>query len=650
MEELKNPIVLRELALSGADDGTVDGAVAVRETGNRMVFSLEGEAEGRGSSCAVYAARRADGAGGPVRLKRCLSQKAPEEQRFLRTVRLQFALLREVSGIAHLWGVFRGEDGHLWSLHSFEHGVPYHQVEEESLWQLLRNGRYLAEAVRRTHQQGYLHLDLSAANVFLLTPGSGREGAALVDCDSFVPIERQRDPAAPLYTSPRYGGPEVHSGSSRRIGPAADVYSLGVLLFEKLFGRLPTRLEGGSCAPIPFAESRWPERMTGRTRLLLEEFFNHTICTSPATRLPDMEAVIQRLDALIALTDPRLAGLPRLCRKEIRPTRGEGCFVPRDEVVRQIREAFDQGHRAVVLLGPGGVGKTEAARQFAMESAAAFDGMELAVVENPTGEAAIRDGLTVLNCSSAKEAEDCIRQLDEHNLILLDNYDFEEPEHLTALSDFLAGSGRARVLITTRMARVASLPGVAVVPVESDAKLSLALFRRVCPRPLDQQDEADLAAILRYLGYHTYATDLIASALREDPQLTPAQLRRRCEQQRILAEGGPGQELLSSKDGRYAVGSAAEHFRRLFADLLTQDVSAAERAILVLLSRAPAAFLDAGSLCQIVGDHGEETRARTALNRLIRRSWVKAARGGSWSASTRSWPRRCGSARGCGRR
>ncbi len=604
-----------------------DGQKAEHPTGNRAAFHLNlDEPNAQGSSCAVYFARRTDGAGGQVCLKRCLSREAGDEQRFLNTAYLQYTLLEEVNGIAHILGLYRGEDGNLWSAHSYEHGQSYDCIQEESLWQLLRNGRFIAQAIRRTHLQGYLHLDVSPANVFFYTPGSGMEGVAIVDCDSFVPVQRCFAPNIPLYTSAQYGAPEVQRGNRQRIGPASDVYSLGVVLFEKLFDRLPNRREGSSCAPIALEESRMFDQMTVKTRTLLEEFFNHTICISPSARYSDMDSVLEQLEKLIALADPNNMRRPKLCKKNIRPTRGMDCFVPRNDIVRQIREAFLDGRKAVVVLGPSGVGKTESVRQFACEYSREFDGLELAVIENPKDEAAIRDRLTVLNCSAAGEAEDCIRQLDEHDLIILDNYNYEGPEHLQALENFLAGSGRAKVIITTCMARIAELPGVAAVRVESNKQLSLNLFRRVYTRPLNAEDEDHLAAVLKYIGYHTYATDMIALELMEYPELSLAQIRRKCEENRIMAGSTAESEILSSKDGSYFVDSFAGHIKRLFSDILTHDFSPAERSIMVFLTRSPAEYFDAGIVCKIIGDHGELVLARTALNRLIRRNWVKEDR------------------------
>ena len=616
MEYSGKTVELYELGLNR----TGDGAIVTHPTGNRAVFRLgSDEPDGQGSSCAVYSARRTDGAGGPVRLKRCLSREEEDEARFLNTVRLQYTLLEEVNGIAHILGLYRGEDGNLWSLHSYEHGMSYDRMGEESLWRLLRNGRFIAQAVRRTHLQGYLHLDISPGNIFFHTPGSGMEGVAIVDCDSFVPAERLFEPGISLYTSAEYGAPEVGDESRERIGPASDVYSLGVVLFEKLFDRLPSRREGGCCAPIPLEESRMFDQMTVKTRLALEDFFNRTICISPAARLPDMDAVLERLEELIALTDPNNARQPKLCKKEIRPTQEAACFVPRNDEVRQIRDAFLGGAKAVAVIGFGGTGKTEVARQFAHDFSDEFDGIDLAVIRTPDSESAILDGLNVLNCSVAGETQNCIRQLDEQNLIILDNFDHDSPECLQALREFLEHSGKARVIITTQMERVASLPGVVAVRIESSKELSLELFRRICDRPMNGEEQEDLLAILKGVGYHTYATDLIARELAAYPELSPAQFRQRCKENGVLG-GSEGTEVVSSKDGLYSVDSMAGHIKRLFANVLTHNFSPAERSLMVFLTRSPAEYFDASVLCRLIGDHAGHMQARTALNRLLGRN------------------------------
>jgi tetratricopeptide (TPR) repeat protein len=102
----------------------------------------------------------------------------------------------------------------------------------------------LARAVHCAHEQGIVHRDLKPSNVLLATDGTPRIadfGLAkqLHDEPGVTPPEGRTETGVILGT-PGYMAPE-QAGQSQMVGPAADIYALGAILYESLTGRPPFR-------------------------------------------------------------------------------------------------------------------------------------------------------------------------------------------------------------------------------------------------------------------------------------------------------------------------------------------------------------------------------------------------------------------------
>jgi tetratricopeptide (TPR) repeat protein len=104
----------------------------------------------------------------------------------------------------------------------------------------------IADAVHCAHQAGIVHRDLKPANILLQVPGTdaAAQAGAVVHpkVADFGLARRQVEewsltPTGAAIGTPAYMAPEQAAGQP--VGPAADIYSVGAILYELLTGRAP---------------------------------------------------------------------------------------------------------------------------------------------------------------------------------------------------------------------------------------------------------------------------------------------------------------------------------------------------------------------------------------------------------------------------
>jgi WD40 repeat protein len=195
----------------------------------------------------------------------------------------------------------------------------------------------LARAVHVAHGEGVVHRDLKPANVLLgisrepvasaLATGSWPSDAIpkITDFGLAQPTEggRTLTQSGLLVGTPGYMAPEQAGGQRALVGPATDIYALGVMLYQLLTGQLPFR--GDSTLEILRAvtsnEPARPRRLQPRLPRDLEAITLHCLEKEPRRRYPSAVALAEDLERfrqgrqVVARPGGAAARLARACRR-----------------------------------------------------------------------------------------------------------------------------------------------------------------------------------------------------------------------------------------------------------------------------------------------------------------------------------------------
>ncbi|MBI4911035.1 MAG: serine/threonine protein kinase [Acidobacteria bacterium] len=234
-------------------DGTLTAPIELRTDPLRMEGRRLDHWEilteiGRGGMGTVYLARRADGLYDQRVAVKVVTPAAGSEEivrRFSQERSILAAL--EHPNIARIYDGGSTEEGWPYFVMEYVNGKPIDTWCDEhrlNTSERIRLFRVVCAAVQYAHQHGVIHRDLKPGNILVTEDGTvklldfGIAKLTRAGIDDRTAIDTR---TGIRLMTPEYASPEQIL--AQKITPVADVYSLGVILYELLTGRKPYRFK-----------------------------------------------------------------------------------------------------------------------------------------------------------------------------------------------------------------------------------------------------------------------------------------------------------------------------------------------------------------------------------------------------------------------
>ena len=163
-------------------------------------------------------------------------------------------------------------------------------------------------ALEEAHRAGIIHRDLKPENIFLCQSGGLKDFPKVLDFGLAKVTEREMRPGSVILTqegmvfgTPEFMSPEQAQGKT--LTPASDQYSLAVILYEVLTGKLPFEAKSAmdylslhvTGKPIPISQ-----RVAGKTfPPLLELIFDRALSKKVEDRFASMSELGAALQAVL---------------------------------------------------------------------------------------------------------------------------------------------------------------------------------------------------------------------------------------------------------------------------------------------------------------------------------------------------------------
>ena len=295
-------------------------------------------------------------------------------------------------------------------------GESYDKCSNDDIVDIVTTCLALTNAVGKLHNLGYLHMDIKPENFIAFDDHTNKgKNVALFDMDTFISLgEINNGTIKGVSYSEGWAAPEVKSRRFNKLCAATDIFSIGVVLFERIIKRMPYCLDSMSYAEWTFDERFAPGKVSPEAQRLLSEIFHKTLASSIKKRYQSTKDLS---DALIDLLDV-------INKKNyiISSFPANTCiFVGRETEIAELHKGIKDTGK-VFISGFGGIGKSEIVKKYINIYGKDYDSISFV---RYTGS--LLDDLKAIKFKCNVDTQDRMDVLaglcSERTLIILDNFD-----------------------------------------------------------------------------------------------------------------------------------------------------------------------------------------------------------------------------------
>ena len=303
--------------LSKTEFGHAERMAAVRVPGYDLVSEL-----GRGGMGVVYKARH-HGLNRTVALKMILDagHAGPDDLQRFRTEAHAVAKIQHAN-IVQIYEIGEHEGRPFFSLEYMPGGGLDRKLNGLPLppREAARMVEILARAIDAAHRQQIVHRDLKPANVLLAEDGTPK--IADFGLAKRLDDEHGQTQSGAIMGTPSYMAPEQAGSHTGTIGPSADIYALGALLYEMVTGRPPFRAASAleTVVQVVSEEPVAPGRLQPGLPVDLETICLKCLQKAPAARYSTAVALADDLRCFLE-DRPILARRSSIAERLVRWTR-----------------------------------------------------------------------------------------------------------------------------------------------------------------------------------------------------------------------------------------------------------------------------------------------------------------------------------------